>query len=374
MTANTIKRSGGIDGKISSKAFPFFAFVKWGADSSRTNDVNGRFAYTFVQNGGYYKTGCMMPIALIEDEIIKKRLLDAVVYLKTLSTKNLARTRRKFQAYLDKNGLDMIRIDSASNLPGWIQLNILPSFFENMIPHLHYVTALEVDSQAIAHIHESKPATWRNPADIAFWLLGWDFITNHRCESFELYLALDDIVYSDTHPYHRRNYELSFLGSDLSQFFQLKNDIPISTLNVWISETKHGWAEMKLTIDGNVYEIVCSNAYDPLEALLALARCADLGDLPVALKIDEEGTDKRLEVFQTDTDDKVYFVLSDPNSSNEALIVQAIFDKSVFVSTFKTAFRDFFEHRYDASQWEWYPDDQLPTMKDRVLNDPWMNS
>lgn len=369
-----IKRSAGIDGKISLDAFPFFAFVKGGADNSRTNDMDGRFAYTFVQNGGYYKTGCMMPVSSIENDSLRQKLLDAISYLKTLSLKNYARSRKKFQSYLDNHGLGMIQIDSASNLPGWISLTMSPAFFEGILPHLKYVTALEVDDNGIAHINEVNPVVWKNPADIAMWLFGWDFIGNHTCASFELFLILDDIIYSDAHPYHRRNYELNYLGSNLSEFFMLQNSIHLSTLQVWISETEHGWADMQLTIDGNIYPIICSNAFDPLEALLGIARCADLGDLPVSLNIDEEGTDKRIEIYQTDKDDKVYFVLLNPNKSKDPLIVQAIFDKSHFVETFKTAFRDFFENRYDASQWEWWDNDEPPTMKDRVLNDPWMNS
>lgn len=370
-----IKRSAAIGAHLEQDLYPFFSFIKWGADTSHAYSVEGKFAFSFGEDGGYYKTGLIMPISLIGESTLFQRIKDAIAYLKTLPIEDkMAESRELFQTYLNQNGLEMLQVDSSSYLKGLITLKMVPSFFEKMLPYLKYVSAFEIENDVMAKVYESKPAFWKNLADVAFWLLGWDDYQTQFYDLPDLVIVLDEITCNQSYFYHRRDFNVNQLPHDLAEFFALKPTIPTSSLDVWISETKDGWAKMQLTIDENMYAISCSNVYDPLESLLGLARSVDLGDLPVVIRIEEEGPIKKIEIHQTDHEDKIYFILYKQSASENPLIVQAIFDKSHFVATFKTAFRNFFENRYDALHWECNYDNEPPIMKDRVLNDPWMNS
>lgn len=375
MINQSTKRSGGIEKHLLSDLFPFFTFVTRGAESSRSNTTDGKFAFRLEQGQGVgYYTGPIMPISLIQNDELRHKLMEAIEYLKSFSNESdMKKVRKAFQAYLNNHGLGGLKFETQQNLKGFVTLKIEQSFFESILPKLEYVTAFDITSDT-ATVYEHKPSLWNNIGDILFWFHGWP-IKNGYCYSVPmLYLVFEEVE----HPilsYRYSWYRDGATSINIKKYFDLKKDVNISTLErVWIAETSGGWSTINFTINANEYEVICSNAYDPFEILFCMAKTIDDGELPMIFTIEEEGPEKRFEAYDTGVDDRFYFILSNPYAEDNEPIVEGIFSKKAFSLMMKEAFRDFFEHRYIEAEWDWYPDKDLPSFKERFMNDPWMNS
>lgn len=370
-----IKRSAAIEAHLTEDIFPFFSFLTRGAESGRDNTTDGKYAFYLTKKGTFYHTGSIMPVNLITDLQIKEKLLNAIRYLQTLPIETeLADSRKLLQEHLDMNGLNTLQVGDWNDLKGWVAFAPTREFFEDMLPYLNYVTALEIQDDGYAHVHESACADWKNMGDLSFWMNGWPDKEKSRYELPMLYLVFELIDQAKITSRHWVDYDLKSLPFDLRDFFTLNPDTHTSTISAWFSETKTGWCTLILTLDGIEQQIVCSNAYDPFPSLLMFLQSIENGDLPIQLNIDEEGTEKRLEAFATNEPDKFYFVLSDPYADNDQRIFHGIFYKKEFVDTMKTGLRDFFWNRYVPSEWEWHVDEENENFHKRALNEPWMNS
>lgn len=375
MSNKTIKRSAGIEKHLSKAVFPFFSFALWGAQSSRSNTTEGKFAYKLEQGEGVgYHTGPMMPLSLIADDELRTKLLDAVKYLKSLAKDgDMCKTRKVFQAYLDTHGLKSLTFEVPRELNGYVTFKMKKSFFESILPRLQYVTAFDISSK-YAVVHEYQPATWKHLGDLLFWMHGWHNQNGYRYEIPSLYLVYEPIE----HPifsYRSSWCRMEETAFNLGKYFELKKDINISTLDrVWIEETHSGWSAIYLTINGVEYRIICSNAFDPFETLISFGERVEHSDLPMIFTIEEEGPEKRFEVHNTGIDDLFVFILSNPYAEDNEPLVDGVFSKKAFSSMLKAAFKDFMAHRYIEQEWDWHADKNQPSFKERVLNDPWLNS
>lgn len=379
MINTTIKRSGGIEKYLSREIGPFFTFVIRGAQSTRSNTTDGKFAFQLEQGQGYgYYTGSIMPITLCDNSHLREKLMKAVEYLKSLQYEsNMTYVRKTFQRYLNEHGLGALKFETQQDLHGFVSFKIDQGFFESVLPHLHYVTALDIAAEK-GQIIEHQPSPWKHWGDTMFWMHESSKKKNAGYASYyetpKLYLVFESVE----HPvlsYRHSQYQEEKTSVDLPKYFDLKKDVIVSTLDkVWIDETKAGWSAIYLTVNGVENQIICSNAFDPFETLLHFARVLDEGGLPLSFTIDEEGTDKQFEAYDTATEDRFYFILSNPNAEDRDIFVEGIFSKKEFSSKMKAAFKDFLEHRYIDEEWDWYADKNEPSFKERLLNDPWINS
>ena len=371
---SNIKRSAAIEANLPEETFPFFSLLRRGADSGRDNITEGNFAFHLAKNGTYYHTGSIMPIKRMGNDGLKKRLLDAIAFIKTLPAESdLAKARTMLQMHLDDNGLSMLRVEEWNDLKGWVAFSLTETFFETLLPDLKYVSAFEVQNEK-ASIYETKKAFWRHPGDVMFWMYGWPKRDREFQEIPLLYLVFEPIDRVHIASRQWSSSDLINLPADLSEFFTINEDAKLSFISVYFSETKSGWSNMELTLDGHQFIIECSNAYDPFFQLLVFTRSIENNDLSMQINIDEEGTDKRFTAYQTNRTDKIYFILSNPNAENDQRLFHGIFEKKMLLEAFKRGLKDFFETRYIPSEWEWNVDDEYKNFHKRVLSDPWMNS
>lgn len=375
MINQTIKRSAGIEKHLCDATFPFFTFVRSGAQTGRANSTDGKFAYQLEQGQGVgYHTGPIMPLSLIADNDLRTRLLEAVEHLKSLpKDADMRKTRKVFQAYLNAHGLGALTFEVPRDLNGYVTFKIEQSFFETILPKLQYVTAFDISSDC-AVIHEHKLAPWKHLGDLLFWMHGWRNKNGYRYDIPNLYLVFEAIE----HPmlsYRYSWYKMEETSININKYFDLKKEIEISTLEkVWIDETHAGWSAIYLTIVETEYRVICSNAFDPFEILISFGERIEHSNLPMIFTIEEEGPEKRFEAYDTGTDDLFVFILSDPYAEDNKPIVDGVFSKKAFSSMLKAAFKDFMEHRYIEAEWDWYANKNEPSFKERVLNDPWINS
>jgi hypothetical protein len=375
MINQTIKRSSGIEKHLCKEAFPFFTFARLGAQSSRSNTTEGKFAYKLVEGQGVgYHTGPIMPLSLIADSELRTSLLEAVEYLKSLLKEvDMRIVRKVFQAYLNTHELGALKFEVPRDLKGKVMFKLERNFFESILPKLQYVTALDISSDC-AVVHEYKPAPWKHLGDLLFWMHGWPNEKLHSYEIPTLYLVFEAIehpILSYRHSWSR----MEETSINIEKYFDLKKDIAISILErVWIDETHAGWSAIYLTIAETEYQVICSNAFDPFEILISFGQRVELGNLPMVFTIEEEGPEKRFEAYDTGTEDLFVFILSNTHSEDDEPIIEGVFSRKAFSSMLKAAFKDFMEHRYVDAQWDWYANKNEPSFKERILNDPWLMS
>jgi len=380
MENNTVINDGGIDGNLEGFG-PFFCLVRSGGMSAdlkcKEKNKDGIFSFSNHTSYGYlYQTGLVLPISSIEDRL-RNKFQKMISWIKTLPIQNdMKLSRKMLKKYLEENNLDFLKINSGSNLDGWIQLELDKNIFENFVQNLSYVSQVGIDND-VATILETKKFRWKSYGELIEWFYGFTKKNSFdRIELFSFYLVIN---HADGAGYSLER-KTSMLPSyeypriDFTTLFDLKKEIKDSSLEVFIEETEHGWALLRMTIDKVVYPILLSSVFDPLEPILYFVNAVECNDLPAIISIDEEGTDKKIEGYAISEVDRFVFVLSDPFDDDDNLIAQVVFNRKYFVEVMISAFKDFFENRYIQTQWDYQLEEGELSTKEKILNNKWFCS
>ncbi len=384
MKNSTVINCGGIESSLENFG-PFFCLVRSGSMSAdvhcKENNKDGIFAFSNSSKGGsLYQTGLIFPISFM-DTSLKTKLEKMISWIKALPINNdIKLSRKMLQSYIKENNLDFLKISSDSELNGWIELKLDKNIFDNFVQDLSYISEVGIENHNTT-IRETKKFRWKSYGELMEWFYDLPQPKRnifHKVELFSFYLVTN---YADGAGYATLQKSVSLTPSyelpkvDLTTLFELKKEIKNSSLEAFIEKTQSGWSLLRLSIDKEEYHIVFSNAFDPLEALVSFLCAVDRNDFPVMLTVDEEGTDKRIEGYALSESERFLFVLSDPyDDEYNGPIVQAVFDRKYFIEVVIKAFKDFFEHRYIQSEWDWYLEEGEPSVKEKILNDIWFCS
>lgn len=369
---------GGLDSRVKDLG-PFFCLVRSGGMSVKRelgkNSKSGIFAFSNTKSGGYlFKTGLIMPVDLINSSI-KDELQIMLDFISTLPMqKEMSHSRIMLQEYLNNHNLEFLKIKVESELDGWIEFTFDKKTFDLFIKNLSYVSKVQ-DNGINLSIRESKEFRWKSYGELLEWFYGFPERNNRsKLEPFSFYLVhqyISGAGYSVLSK-PRINSDYEYPKIDLTVLFDLKKDIQNSTIEVFIDKTQSGWSCLRMTIDTIEYPVILSNAFDPINEIVSFIRAVDRGDFPIVIAIDEEGSDKKIEGYGLSESGKFLLVISELYDEDNTPIIQAVFEKEIFVKSMVKAFKDFFEYRYDHKEWEceWNTVEDMP-VKESILNDSW---
>ena len=160
---------------------------------------------------------------------------------------------------------------------------------------------------------------------------------------------------------------------DLSRYFVIAPQIITQTVSAQFEMEEYGWAFLRVVLGEKRVEISLSDVYPPFGELLSWLKMLDRCDLPARFYIDEEGDEKALAVFSTNTMSRVLFRIVDRYS--DEVFIEGIVNREQLIDTFRQGFLKFFKDEFDPSHWRDYDaeEEDSSNLKEIMLADPWLN-
>jgi hypothetical protein len=364
---------GQIDGRVDA-LYPFLFIarggVSWGdLKARRLPGRDGAFvlAEPADARSATPRAGVILPVAGCRDAVLRTGLSEAARLLAAgPGPGGVAALRERAEAAIQRGGLPA-RIVKDTLPAGFVELSSLHALFPILHGAFDHVTALWDDPKGAAEIATTAPLPWPRYFDFLEWFYGGD-TDAFPLIGFNLMLVYANATrlarWLDT-AQERGRQETPGLRPD--RFLAIRPDAADAAVTAEIVPEPYGWAVLTVGLDDARQEIDCSEVYPPFDMLVGWLRRVQAGDVPAAVAIDEEGTEKRLTVFATGDPERLWFIIDD--HWGRTVFLQAIVNRQALVAAFRRALWAFFTERFDPEQWyEGGGEDE--DVAGRILADP----
>jgi len=125
-----------------------------------------------------------------------------------------------------------------------------------------------------------------------------------------------------------------------------------AALAVYLERTSGGWVQVILDAGEQAVILRASDVFDPFYSFLGLMQSVRHGPLPGGFVMDEEEVEKRIEV--TEDDGEVRLVVRDedyPGEPGETIYIDLTLPRRDLLVAFCEPFADYFQRRFDPSEW-----------------------
>lgn len=370
------------------EVFPFLYIAQMGAPikslrQRRTDAVPGLF--TIGQRtdsdrpGVSPHVGLVLPVELCADEYMRSTLKHVAELIRTPRRKSLSKQRGLVQQKLDAAFGGALQLQERERLDGFFALKAIPALFPKLNEHFSLVTKFIDDPADRAVISSHKPFPWETYGSLMEWYHGdgsaepagwWStftvFFVTGNMGSLASYVAQRWARAGLVRP-----------RDEPSRWFALRPNLPDVQIAIHLEMLDAGWAKLHLTLDDASLEIWLSEVYDPLEEIVAWGQEVDIGDIPVQIAIDEEGSVVKLTVLATDDPQRVLFRAEQTWPEGEVL--EGVVSRAALAAALKDELIRFFTSEFDPIEWDFLSRDDdveehyIP-LRERVLRHPWLSS
>ena len=321
--------------------------------------------------------GLLMPLKRCRDEKARAALFDIPALIDGTLDSTMSEKRRAVQARLDEAFGGDLRIDDRESLDGFFALAPSAGFFQRLHESFDYVTEVVDNAAGSVHVVDTRHFHWRSYGELMEW-----YHSQPGLARFGAWWAFTPFfVCGNTGALHSYNTErwarsgLTRPAEEPAKWFVLRPGLPNAQLGIRLEMEQCGWAKLHLTLDVAVATIDLSNAFDPFPELLAWGREISEGDLPVEMEIDEEGQEALLTVLRTDDAQRV--LLRVTRKYENTILLEGVVSRATLSAGLKTELIRFFTTEFDPHHWDLSGDpddldDDDISIKDVVLNHPWL--
>jgi hypothetical protein len=323
------------------------------------------------------RVGLILPLRLCRDEKARAAFGDIPSLIENPQFSMLDR-RRAVQAKLDEAFSGDLLIADKESMDGFFALQPGPSLFHRLCEAFDYVTSVIDNPVDTVRVTDTARFHWRSYGELMEWYHGL-----RGSDRFGAWSALTPFFVSGNtgalFSYSTERWARVGLhrpAEEPSKWFLIRPDVPDAQISVRLEMDQHGWARLHLTLDAATTTIDLSEVFDPFGELVAWSREVDEGDLPIQMEIDEEGQEAVLTALRTESPARL--LLRVTRKYQDKVLLEGIVSRAVLASTFKAELRRFFVEEFDPQHWDLRGDpdhdDDYVSVKDRVLNHPWLAS
>jgi len=352
-----IRNTGSIvNGRIDS-LYPFI-FLAWiGTRESlglaRNNpDREGLFSMgQSIGSGSVMKHGIILPVELCSDKSLKEKMKSLTALLRQhKGTKEIQHIRAQIHQNLDLEELQWLRIEERSDIRGFVELEPTRELFKVLQKDFRMVAEMIDQPERDVIMTRTKPMPWFSRGDLMEWRAS--IVESPSWSSVIVYPFL---VFADAVNW-KPNINAVWKSSAIETWASRSAELLTANSNVRATELKAkfiigeaGWATLRLCIDKTEYEIQISYVYPPFWDILSWVKMVDRGEMPVAVTIDEEGTEKVLSAEPLYNSDLLLFRLTEKYETG--FIAEDLISKTVLVEVFRKAFRELLATGFDPEKW-----------------------
>lgn len=319
------------------------------------------------------RLGLILPVSFCRNAKTRDALLKIPEVIRESQDDSLRDNRERVQRYLNDAFCGDLRIPDKERLDAFFALEASSAFFARLHREFEYVTEIEDDPARVARIVETQPFGWRSHGELLEWyheVYGLDMAWVPYTPFF---------VFGDTGVlasfYQERwvNNSLNVPAEDFSKWFAIRSDVANADFGIRLEMREYGWAYLHLRVGDASVIIQMSDVYDPFETFIEWSRKIEEGDVPIAMEIDEEGSEKVLSIYRTADPDRVLLIVSEKYDNR--IHLDGILSRPALAGALKQEIARFFESEFAPEHWERSEqdegeDDFIP-LKQRVLAHSW---
>ncbi len=319
--------------------------------------------------------GLILPLTLCRDPELQRRLAGFAELIQATAASILPADafgrRLALQAWLDREGLGFLHLADKEPCHRWVRFILSREVFGRLLGRFDYVTAMLDGADQPSRTLDQAPFRWTSQGDFLDWCLVRE--SDQPIMPFSLYLAADVSGCPDPFASCRERKRLVRPPAYWASWTQPVSCIDAAPVTVrFIQEVAdYGWIELELGLGDQKLLITLSDVYDPFPALLEWLLVVAEGDLPIAVDIDEEGSEARLLAHRLDEHRLLVAVL---DRYGEAERGAAVVDRGAFLEAFREELRRFLRHDLDTERWGSAGDDEEPedAYRKRLLEHPFI--
>lgn len=306
--------AGAISGAVSGLG-PMILLAKVGWDAARHSDDrrlgrDGVFAIGLSDGATRFGAmqGLLLPLSACASPALASALARVAAALPPIGAAVTEVDAARLRTAIAASGLP-IRAQELRPPGGRVALQPDVGLFSMLSAGFRYVSAVMDDPRGQAGVLETAPFRWTRPVDFMEWL----YAPEHRQWWVPVpYLVRDGLAEIGQWSLSDRPFSrLSRPELRLGEFVQPRTGAIRRRLAVQVMADRYGWAELLLRDDGQEARIALSNVYPPLEDLAEWTARIRVGDVPLQVEIDEEGSVVELCALPTGDPDCLLFLAKD---------------------------------------------------------------
>ncbi len=319
-------------------------------------------------------TGFILPLALCRDAQLREsletfaRLLRRPVGVPDREEANPqlpsdAKGRRlALQNWLDEAGLDCLKMVDKEPVTRWTRFHFTPKATQMVLREFDYVTAVEDGPGQPIRILDHEAFRWKSHGDLLDWCQ-LDSGEDMPMIPFRLYmvsaLSARSILFSESDASKRLFRPLEYWAGATTP----NRDMDPEQLLVRLEQY-----QLLLTLGERTAEIALSEIYDPFPELLEWLQFLAIGDLPIGIDIDEDGSEARI-VAHFGGEGRLVIAVLDrwENTVRTAGVVET----EGFLADFRRELADFLQNRFDVQSWLYHEaEEDQKAYRDELLKHP----
>lgn len=292
----------------------------------------------------------------------------------------LPERRRLLQARLDEAFGGNVTVAEKEHLDEFFALDPKPGLFRQLHEDFDYITELLDNPAGHAQITKSARFPWRSLGELMEWYHGiGDGRLNAWPQLVPFYVFGNTGALTGYYTDRWARAGLAAPGEDPSKWFVIRPGLLNAEIGIRLEMDQYGWAKLHLSLDASTITIWLSEVFDPFDELVAWGQKIDLGDLPIEMEIDEEGSEMVMTVLCTEDPERV--LLRVRRKYSDAITLEGVVSRPALASAMRSELRRFFSSEFDPEHWDHRgadddedEEDGHVSTKDRVTNHPWIKA
>lgn len=326
------------------------------------------------------RVGLILPLSLCRNERTRAALLAIPALISGQGNMALPERRRLLQARLDEAFGGNVTVAEKEHLDEFFALDPKPGLFRQLHEDFDYITELLDNPAGHAQITKSARFPWRSLGELMEWYHGiGDGRLNAWPQLVPFYVFGNTGALTGYYTDRWARAGLAVPGEDPSKWFVIRPGLLNAEIGIQLEMDQYGWAKLHLSLDASTITIWLSEVFDPFDELVAWGQKIDLGDLPIEMEIDEEGSEMVMTVLCTEDPERV--LLRVRRKYSDAIALEGVVSRPALASAMRSELRRFFSSEFDPEHWdhrggddEEDEEDGHVSTKDRVTKHPWIKA
>lgn len=326
------------------------------------------------------RVGLILPLSLCRNERTRAALLAIPALIAGQGNMALPERRRLLQARLNEAFGGNVTVAEKEHLDEFFALDPKPGLFRQLHEDFDYVTELLDNPAGCVQITRSARFPWRSLGELMEWYHGiGDGRLNAWPQLVPFYVFGNTGALTGYYTDRWARAGLAVPGEDPSKWFVIRPGLLNAEIGIRLEMDQYGWAKLHLSLDASTITIWLSEVFDPFDELVAWGQKIDLGDLPIEMEIDEEGSEMVMTVLCTEDPERV--LLRVRRKYSDAIALEGVVSRPALASAMRSELRRFFSSEFDPEHWdhrggedEEDEEDSHVSTKDRVTKHPWIKA
>ncbi|MBF0247213.1 MAG: hypothetical protein HQL36_03950 [Alphaproteobacteria bacterium] len=308
--------------------------------------------------GALIHKGLLLPLAFCRDPDLKFKLhacSDQIRARRTAGRRDAAGHRQELQVWLDREGLDFLRLADKAPVGAWTRFALDREVFSRLLQTFDYVTALLDGPGQPTRVLERAPFCWTSQGGLLDWCMGGEE-PEHPLVPFHLYLAAE---VEGMGPSLLESGDRKWLVRPDAYWEPFTRPAPDTdaagvVIRLNQEEMDYGWVDLEIGLGDQTAVVTLSDVYDPFPSLLDWLLAVAEDDLPLAIDIDEEGSEACLVAHAFEEDRLLVAVLDRWQETSRAA---AVVSRNDVLDAFRAELARFLRHGLRPDRWRGLEDD-----------------